>query len=684
MSGPAIDHLATAGATTADGAPLLAVENLSIDVRRRHGDTRLVEGASFTIDRGATLGVVGESGSGKSITAMSLLRLLPGALRIATGSVRFDGVELTTVEDRALRRIRGSEIGVIFQDPHNSLNPAYTVGNQLVETIRAHLGGSRQAATTQAIALLDRVGIHRAASRMRDYPHQLSGGMAQRVMIAMAISCAPKLLIADEPTTALDVTVQAQILALLRDLQADTQMGLLVISHDFSVIAEMADRVAVMYAGQIVEQGSAIATLSEPTHPYTAALLAAQPAATPKQEPLASILGNVPAAGEQPSGCRFHPRCTHATEICTSVVPELAPSVRHPASIVRCLREDELLLPGVAAVRDKLVAEIDTPVLAEREQTPTLLEVRGLGKQYTLRTGRLGRSSILQAVDDVSFDLAVGETLGLVGESGAGKSTVGRMVLGLTPATSGTVRFEGTELRGTNHSARRDVQVVFQNPYASLDPLMTIGDSIAEPLAVHRVGDERARRARVAELLEAVGLDPGFAVRRPSELSGGQRQRVAIARGLALNPKLIVCDEPVSALDVSTQAQVINLLLELQDRLGLSYLFVGHDLSVVHRLSDRIAVMYRGRIVELGPADEIYHRPRHPYSQALLAAVLSIDPAARKLGTLPDEPSGEPPAGGCPYAHRCPIAMDVCSTTEPPVVNSPSTAGVDVRCHAIS
>ena len=665
-------------------SPLLEVVGLGIDVQRSSGPLRLVGDVSFRIDAGRTLGIVGESGSGKSVTAMSLMRLLPSQLRIATGTVMFDGQDLAHLSEPQLRRVRGNEIGVVFQDPQNSLNPAFTIGNQMVETIRAHTDLSRRAARARAVALLDRVGIYRAASRINDYPHQMSGGMAQRVMIAMAISLGPKLLIADEPTTALDVTVQAQILSLLRSLQAETGMGLLIISHDLSVIAETADEVVVMYGGQIVERGHVVEVLTAPTHPYTEALLAAQPESTAKGMQLATIPGIVPNAEAMPAGCRFNPRCAYALAVCRETAPSLVEVIGRETTSVRCVRHDELFLRGVG-----IAVEADSPVVARTKDADAtiLLEADGLTREYGLRGGRLGRKSSFRAVDDASFVLRDGETLGVVGESGAGKSTVGRMVLGLTSASSGTVRFAGNDIstqRGEERrTTRRDIQVVFQNPYASLDSTMTIGESVAEPLEVHHRGTKSERAARVAELLQQVGLDPSLAGRRPHELSGGQRQRVAIARGLALNPKLIVCDEPVSALDVSTQAQVINLLRDLQDRFGIAYLFVGHDLSVVYQISDRIAVMYHGRIVEMGPADEIYHSPKHPYTIALLSAVLSIDPRQRRLTATPSVAAGEPSATGCAYANRCQHVMDRCRN-EVPGHNQVSTgagAPVTVRCH---
>ncbi len=680
---PGADRTAS---STDQARPLLEVSGLSIDVQRSGSPLRLVSDVSFRIDAGRTLGIVGESGSGKSVTAMSLMRLLPSALRISTGTVSFDGQDLAHLSEPQLRRVRGNDIGVVFQDPQNSLNPAFTIGNQMVETIRAHTDLSRREARDKAIGLLDRVGIHRAASRVNDYPHQMSGGMAQRVMIAMAISLGPKLLIADEPTTALDVTVQAQILSLLRSLQDETGMSLLIISHDLSVIAETADEVVVMYGGQIVERGEVVEVLTAPTHPYTEALLAAQPESTVKGMPLATIDGIVPNADAMPAGCRFNPRCAYALDVCRETAPPLVEVVSRTTTSVRCVRHSALTLRGVG-----IAVDASSPILTvpKDPDAAVLLEAEGLSRVYALRGGRLGRKSSFHAVDDASFVLREGETLGVVGESGAGKSTVGRMVLGLAPTSNGTVRFNGIDIatqRGEDKRAtRRDIQVVFQNPYASLDSTMTIGESVAEPLEVHHRGTKPERTARVAELLQQVGLDPSVAGRRPHELSGGQRQRVAIARGLALNPKLIVCDEPVSALDVSTQAQVINLLRDLQDRFGIAYLFVGHDLSVVYQVSDQIAVMYHGRIVEMGPADQIYHSPKHPYTIALLGAVLSIDPRQRRLSSATTTAPGEPSATGCAYANRCPQVMDLCRTVVPMpvVVPAPVDGGepVTVRCH---
>ncbi|HEY8547340.1 MAG TPA: ABC transporter ATP-binding protein [Acidimicrobiales bacterium] len=679
-----------AGTAAPDGAPLLEVEDLAVvaggDAKGGEGDERgvpLVEDVAFTLDRGRTLGLVGESGSGKTLIALSVLGLLPTGVRRVRGAVRFGGRDLTTLRPRELRAIRGREVGMVFQDPVGHLDPSFTVGSQLVETIRAHTDLSRGAARARAVELLDRVGVPQPDRRLRDHPHQLSGGMAQRVMIALAIAGEPRLLIADEPTTALDATVQAQILALLRSLQEERGMALLLISHDLAVVAEMADDVAVVYGGQVAERGPVVPVFDRPAHPYTAALLGAQPGGVAPGEPLATIPGSVPPPGDRPGGCRFHPRCPHATDACRTGDPPLAPvgTAGDPgARVSRCLRHPELTLRGVPPIADtvdgdtidggtidgdggdrapgpvrvEVTGEPDagdgtanvTPVVDDTDDTdgggaaPVLVEVRDLGKDYVVRGGRWPWSKAVRtAVDGVSFRIRAGETLGLVGESGAGKSTVGRLVLGLEAPTRGEVLIDGDDLRaarGTRRrELRRDVQVVFQDPHSSLDPMMTTGAILAEPLEVHTDASRPEIEARVAELLELVGLPPTTAGRLPDTLSGGQRQRVAIARALALRPRLVVCDEPVSALDVSTQAQVVNLLVDLQRELGVAYLFIGHDLAVVRHVSDRVAVMRHGRIVEIGTSEQIHRHPRHAYTRALHDAVLSVDPRRRGGATRP-------------------------------------------------
>jgi peptide/nickel transport system ATP-binding protein len=651
-----------AGASPDDPGALLVVSDLGVEARVAGGGVPLVEDVTFAVGEGRTLGLVGETGSGKTLIALSVLGLLPAGVRRVSGRVRFGEHDLVTLPPRRLRSIRGRDIGMVFQDPVGHLDPSFTVGSQLVETLRAHTDLSRRAAWERAVDLLDRVGIVRPEQRLRDYPHQLSGGMAQRVMIALAISCQPRLLIADEPTTALDATVQAQVLALLRSLQDEHGMALLLISHDLSVVAEMADDVVVLYAGQVAEQAEVSTLFDHPRHPYTEALLGAQPGSAARGDALVTIPGFVPAPGTLTEGCRFHPRCRHVTDACRIGQPPLV-DIRPPdaagrllvdARTTRCLRHDDLQLDGLTGrtargsdARPEARPEPASPAVEPRgheggdPERPVLVDVEGLGKDYVLRGGRWpwSRASV-PAVDDVTFQIRAGETLGLVGESGAGKSTVGRLVLGIEAPTRGRVLIDGTELRlargQRRRELRRDVQVVFQDPHSSLDPMMTIGTILAEPLEVHTTSTRAEVEARVAELLALVGLEPATARRLPDALSGGQRQRVAIARALALRPRLIVCDEPVSALDVSTQAQVVNLLVGLQRDLGVAYLFIGHDLSVVRHISHRVAVMRHGRIVELGTSDQVHRRPRHEYTRALNDAVLSVDPRRRR-GRAPDD-----------------------------------------------
>jgi peptide/nickel transport system ATP-binding protein len=674
--------------------PLLRVSGLSIIAGVGPRAVTLVDDVSLQVAEGETLGVVGESGSGKTLTAMAVGGLLPAGLRIAGGTVHFAGRNLVLADQQELRSIRGSEIGFVFQDPQNSLDPVFSIGSQLTEAIRAHQPLSRAAARAHAVELLDRVGIANAAKRMSDFPYQFSGGMAQRVMMAIALCCKPKLLIADEPTTALDVTMQAQILDLLGSLRSELGLSVLLISHDLGVVAEMADHVAVMYGGQVVEHGRTTELFGRPRHPYLDALIAAQPEEGEGATRLATIPGRVPPAGRMPVGCRFHPRCGFAQEQCRSLDVPLT-QVANSARSVRCVRADELTLGGVGRPEPE---ETRTPAVdrgPERASPPpateTLLEVRNLTKVFLARRGLFGRGQYaVTAVDDVSFDIRAGETLGLVGETGAGKSTIGSLVLGLESPTGGTVSFRGQALRQVEKrplSVHQDLQAIFQNPYASLNPSMTVVELVAEPIDVHGRLPDRARTEAVADLLDRVGLGSDYLRRYIYEMSGGQLQRIAIARALSVNPKLIVLDEPISSLDVSTQAQVVNLLEDLRDSHGLSYLFIGHNLAVVSHLSDRLAILYGGQIVETGASRTVYHQPRHPYTQALIGAMLSTDPTRRRTtagatglaqGT-PQPP--EPASDACVYAQRCPLAEDLCRHTPPPDVTCED--GTIVRCHFV-
>jgi glutathione transport system ATP-binding protein len=589
----------------AEAMPLLDVKHLSVEFRSSERIVSAVRDVSFRVGRGETVAIVGESGSGKSVTALSLMRLVEhGGGTITSGRmdfVRGDGssTDLAKAAAARMRSIRGAEMAMIFQEPMTSLNPVFTVGEQIAESIRLHQGASLGEASREALRMLDQVRIPEAAQVLGRYPHQLSGGMRQRVMIAMALSCKPRLLIADEPTTALDVTIQAQILALIRLLQDEMHMSVIFITHDMGVVAEVADRVMVMYRGEMVEQGSADQIFHAPTHPYTRALLAAVPR-------LGAMKGS-----DAPAPFPL-PLQRGGLDARTSATPQAQERARPSGAAA-----------GVSSISQAPVASGEP-----------LLRVRGLKTRFPLRSGLFGRvRRSVHAVEQVSFDIRAGETLALVGESGCGKSTTGRSLLRLVDIEGGSIEFNGRDIARLPsdevRSMRREIQMVFQDPYASLDPRLTVGFSVAEPLYVHGVASGRAAEDRVAELLGHVGLPADAANRYPHEFSGGQRQRVAIARALALRPKIIIADEAVSALDVSIRAQIVNLLLDLQTEFGLSYLFISHDMAVVERVSHRVAVMYLGQIVEIGSRRAVFEDPQHPYTRKLLAAVPVADPARR-------------------------------------------------------
>ena len=643
--------------------PLLSVQNLTTAFQTDEGLLTAVDGVSFSIEPGQTVGLVGESGCGKSVTAFSINRLLPQPSgRILSGSILFDGMDLTQIPDGELRAIRGRDIGMIFQEPMAALNPVHRIGRQLSEVFLLHTACTKKQAWGQSIALLRKVGIPEPEQRAMDYPHQLSGGMKQRVVIAMAIALKPKLVIADEPTTALDVTVQAQILSLLKDLQKEMGMGLLLITHDLSVIAETCDDVVVMYAGRVVEQASVRDLFTHPRHAYTRGLLASIPRlSTPRRSHLRTIPGIVPPLHLMPAGCRFCPR---------NGAPAGSPTLTtRPAFIEAAPRHFIEACPRCTATEPEETGEIgpagpSTPASPLSPSPPKpLLEVKNLRIHFPVKTGVFQRTTAsVKAVDDISLTLQSGETLGLIGESGCGKTTLGKAIVRLYQPTAGTLTFQGIDLTEAGPRAlkphRRDLQMIFQDPAESLNSRHTVGTILEEPFIIHKIGTPAERRLRVAELLEKVGLPAGAANKFPFEFSGGQRQRIGIARAIALKPKLIVCDEPVSALDVSVQSQVINLLLDLQKELGLSYLFIAHNLAVVKHISDRIAIMYLGKIVETGPADEVYQNPRHPYTKALIAAIPEGDftrTAPRPL-LSGDIPSPIHPPPGCAFGHRvqCP------------------------------
>jgi peptide/nickel transport system ATP-binding protein len=662
-----------------DTGTLLDVTGLKIDFATASGWLNVVDDVSFKVAGGETLALVGESGSGKTVSALSIMGLLPRrSARVRADSMCFDGREILQFGPEEMRKMRGSEISMIFQEPMTSLNPAFTVGNQMVEAIRVHRKVSRSEAKTRSLELLNLVGIADARRRLEDYPHSMSGGMRQRAMIAMALACEPKLLIADEPTTALDVTIQAQVLELLRMLQGDFGMAILFVTHDLGVVAEIADRITVLYAGQTVEIGSAQEMYARSKHPYTEALLASMPQVAPVGKPLTVIPGQVPRPDSLPTGCRFHPRCSYAIDACRTTRIELSNGSR-------CIRSSELHLSGTLWSPTTAAATLAS---TDAKVASPLLEVHDLSVSFPVHSGVLRRVvGRVRAVDGVSFSIPKGQTLGLVGESGSGKSTTARLVLRLIEPTSGRVMLDGIEVSALAkrelRQSRRRMQIVFQDPYSTLDPRSTVGETIGEPLVVHEGLKGRACGEKVGQLLEEVGLDPRARSRYPHEFSGGQRQRIAIARALALRPELLICDEPVSSLDVSTQSQVINLLDELQQRLGLTCLFIAHDLSVVRHISERIAVMYLGRIVEIGPAESVYTSPAHPYTEALLSAIPVPDPAEQhrreRIVLSGDIPSPLNPPSGCRFHTRCPYVMDICKTVDPPAFDLGN--GTTVWCH---
>ncbi|MBI5782406.1 MAG: ABC transporter ATP-binding protein [Gammaproteobacteria bacterium] len=663
---------------------LLQVENLKTYFDTPEGTVRAVDGIDFDIAPGETLALLGESGCGKSISALSLLQLVPQpAGRIVAGHARLRGKDVLALPERDMRAIRGKRMAMIFQEPQTSLNPVLTIGEQISEAIPEAGKLTRAQKRTRVAELLKSVGIADAARRYDEYPFQLSGGMKQRVMIAMALATQPDLLIADEPTTALDVTIQAQILALLKELQKKTGMAMLLITHDLGVVAEVADRVAVMYAGQIVELASRKEFFSDPQHPYSRKLFRSIPGRMQRGAALEVISGSVPSLKQKFRGCRFAERCDRAWELCNKKPPVW---IEDDERGVRCHLYDKSVsaLPSAPTPRRKARK---TPPVAVGKMGGALLQVRDLKVHFPIHQGVFQRVvSHVKAVDGVSLDIARGRTLALVGESGCGKTTVGKGILQLVPPTGGQVSYnnhELTQLKGEELRAlRRHFQIIFQDPYASLNPRMLVGEILEEGMRAQEIGAGRAERlARVEELLQQVGLPADARQRYPHEFSGGQRQRISIARALAVEPELIVCDEPTSALDVSVQAQVLNLLKRLQDELGLSYLFITHNLSVVEYLAHEVAVMYLGRIVERGPVDEVLASPKHPYTEALLSAVPVIDPREKRaiIRLQGDMPSPSNPPSGCHFHPRCPRAMDICRREYPATTKFDSTH--EAHCH---
>jgi peptide/nickel transport system ATP-binding protein len=653
----------------------LNVESLTICYRTPGGDVMALADVSLAVAQHRTLAVVGESGSGKSTLALAIMGLLPGEAHVAAGRVLFEGRNVLTLDRESRRKLRGAGMALVFQDPFSVLNPSLRVGAQIGEGLLAHRGLTREAALARAIDLLREVGIAEARAVADAYPHELSGGMRQRALIAGALAAEPQLLILDEPTTALDITIEAQILDLLEELQTRRGLAMLFISHNLGVVRRIADEIAVLYAGQVVERGPTAEVLARPLHPYAKGLIAAVPRLGAWRDRLASIPGRLPDLRDPIGGCRFQPRCPFAVEACALAQP-LRPVERR---LLRCHRAGDLSgaswptgAERVRGPRPSAVPRSDAPVVA----------ARGLAKTFTLSHGLSAfalqgwrpryQPTRIRAVDGVTLTIAAGEVVGLVGESGSGKSTLGRLILRLADPDRGTIRIAGEDVTCAPQSAlavmRRTAQIVFQNVDSSLNPRKTVGEIVGRPLRRFAILPAGEVASRVHALLDLVRLPAHYAARYPHQMSGGEKQRVGIARALATNPAFIVCDEPVSALDVSVQAAIVNLLADLRDDLSVAYLFISHDISVVAHLADRIAVMYRGRIVEEGPAGDVTRSPLHPYTQALLSAVPTLEATAGARIRLALEPPRGADSKGCVFAGRCHCRVGaICDREEPPV-----------------
>jgi peptide/nickel transport system ATP-binding protein len=675
-------------------APLLDIKNLHTEIRLRRSTVHAVDGVSLSADPGECLGIVGESGSGKTMTALSVMRLLPGGGHITGGQILLDGTDIVSLSEEKMENVRGNLIGMVFQDPLTSLNPTMTIGDQIAESVRLHRGASKAGALSRAVEVLGLVGMPRPAERVSNYPHQLSGGMRQRVMIAMALACEPKLLIADEPTTALDVTIQKQILELIDDLRARLGLAVILVTHDLGVIAGRADRVAVMYAGRIVETAPTERLFENPRHPYTEALFEALPDKAASEagrdaKRLYNIPGQPPDLTAPPPGCKFAPRCRYARDKCRESEPSLSDDGVSQA--FRCY---------FPVGRPEEVRDPESPFASVPPEQPTvpatagplvpLLRVEHLVKNFPVTAGAVLQRKVgaVSAVAGVSFTVPAGSTFGLVGESGCGKTTIGRLIVGLERPSDGSIVLDGKNLASMSSRERRrharSVQLMFQDSYASMDPRMRVGTILREPLVIARDGGRSSQAKRVAAILDEVGLPAAAADRYPHEFSGGQRQRLGLARALILRPSMIVADEPVSALDVSIQAQILNLMKDLQRGSGLTYLFISHDLSVVRYMADTIGVMYLGKLVEVGPAYDVYFRPVHHYTKGLIDTVPVADPSLERArehqGVRGELPSAVAPPSGCRFRTRCPAAQDLCAAEEPPL--RPFTAsGHLAACH---
>lgn len=661
---------------------LIKLKSLSIDFKTKDGLLNAVNHIDLEIGTREIVCLVGESGSGKTITSLAMMRLIDYENGIISdGEILFDGQNLASLSQKEINDLRGKKIAMVFQDPMNALDPVFPIGHQIVDVILKHNQGNKSHAWEDAIELLKKVGIPEPEIRMKQYPYELSGGMLQRVMIAVALACGPELLIADEPTTALDVTIQAQILELLCELRDTMNMSILLITHDLGVAAEMADRIVVMYAGKIVEEGDVFQIFQQPKHPYTQGLLRSIKSYENGNGHLYTIKGSIPTLTALPNGCRFHPRCPYATEQCREKEPTL--SVVDNRKVACWNTED---IPVLKSEWSSDFSNTDKNNKEPNKSSSILIEVDQIKKYFPINKNVFQKQKEnIHAVDNISFSIFEGETFGLVGESGCGKSTLGRLLLQLEKPTNGKVRFEGQDLLSLDKKRLKDVrsqmQVVFQDPAGSTNPRWKVEEIIGEPLRVHHGLKREKRLNRVKEVMELVGLNPEWYSRYPHEFSGGQRQRISIARAIALNPKFILLDEAVSALDVSVQSQVINLFKDLQIKLGLTYLFIAHGLNVVRHISDRIGVMYLGKLVEIAPAEELFSKPVHHYTRALLDANPIADPnKKRKHKPLVGElPSPANPPSGCRFHTRCPAATEKCKHVEPVYREINSQRGV--ACH---
>ena len=665
--------------------PILEVEDLSVDIPVPAGMLHPVQAVGFRVERGRTLAIVGESGCGKSLTSLALMNLLPPRAARSAGRLTLDGEDLLGLSERQMSNIRGNRMSMIFQEPMTSLNPAYTVGDQLVEAVRRHRRTSAGAARERAVWLLEKVGITGAEGRLRQYPHQLSGGLRQRVMIAMALMCEPDLIIADEPTTALDVTIQAQILHLLADLQREFETGLILITHDLGVVARLCDRVAVMYAGQIVEEGTARQIFETPAHPYTRGLLQCIPipGRTRRGAHLGTIPGIVPSLVGAMPGCHFADRCPLVGEACRAR-PIAFREAAEAGHRYRCI-----LPPGSARFSNPEPEPGSRPESEPRPGTgaspmsgAALVEAREVSCTFMVSGGFMKQKRRLPAVSRVSLRIDAGEVMALVGESGCGKTTLAKMLMGLIAPSEGTIEIDGRPIASLGRmEIARSVQPIFQDPYSSLNPRRSVGSIVTQPLRVQRDPDPGTWRRRAEEMMELVGLPRRLFNHYPGQLSGGQRQRVAIARALVNRPRMVICDEPTSALDVSVQSQILNLMQDLRSELGLTYLLISHNLAAVEHMASRVAVMYLGRIVEEAETGSLFDSPRHPYSQALLESVLTPDPTLgipdTHLGASYPNPLDVPP--GCSFHPRCAKSMAGCAVREPRRV--PIPGGGAVACH---